>query len=252
MIIARLTDYKFILNIVFLTYDKMEGFASDRRKLILVLAFITGWIMPALSSPNPNNTDNHQDTNYIRQQLHNGRVWEKRYDQVSGHEFFMTEALSEASLTIGERTFNDQLIWYDIYNDRIVLMVRPGFFIEVTGENAVRFTFRYLNASYLFRYFGEKGYFHLLHEGRVLLVRKYVKTIKKNAVNGSFDAFEEGASDYLIKEGNFTRIRSRKDLFNVLKDRETEVRHFIREQDIWVNPKRPESIIPVLIFYESL
>lgn len=236
----------------FLTSDKMEGLASIREKLILILAIVTFCIMPALPAPHPMNSDIQQDTAYLRQQLHNGRVWEKRYDKVSGHEFFLTETLAEASVTIGERTFDNQLIWYDIFNDRIVLMVRPGYFIEVSGENAVRFTFWYLNSNYQFRYFTEKGYCQLLHEGRVSLVRKYVKEIKKNAVNGSYDAFEEDASDYLVKDGRFTRLRRRKDLFNVLADRETEVRRFIREHGIWVNPKRPDSIIPVLNFYETL
>ena len=104
----------------------------------------------------------------------------------------------------------------------------------------------------MFRYFGEKGYCQLLYNGKVLVVRKYVKVIKKNAISGSFDAFEEEISDYLVKEGRFTRLRKRKDLFTVLADRETEVRHFIRENNIWLNPKSPESLIPVLEFYDSL
>lgn len=235
----------------FFTSDKMGGLTSVGEKLILILAIITGIVQPVPASSSSHNSSDQQDTAYLRQQLHNGRVWEKRYDKVAGHEFFLTETLSEASVTIGERTFNDQLIWYDIFNDRIVLMVRPGYFVEVSGENAVRFTITYLNADYPFRFFSEKGYCQLLHEGQVVLVRKYVKIIKKNAVNGSYDAFEEESSNYLVKDGTFTRLRRRKDLFNVLADRETEVRHFIREHGIWVNPKKPESIIPVLKFYES-
>ncbi len=230
----------------------MEALASVRRKMILALALFMAFVQTAVSSSVGHAKGNHQDTAYLMQQLHNGRIWEKKYDQVSGHEFFLTEALSEASLTIGERVFNNQLIWYDIFNDRIVLMVRPGLFVEVNGENVSQFTLRYLNNNYMFRYFGEKGYCQLLHDGGVLLVRKYAKVIKKNAVNGSFDAFEEEISDYLVKDGRFTRLRTRKDLFSVMADRETEVRHFIRENDIWVNPKKSESLIPVLEFYDSL
>lgn len=230
----------------------MEGRTTVRKRLILILAIFMGLIQPSIPSSFHNDLSSQQDTAYLRQQLHNGRVWEKRFDKVIGNEFFLTEALSEASVTIGDRTFTDQLIWYDIFNDRIVLMVRPGFFVEITSENASQFTFRYLNKNYLFRYLGDKGYCHLLHSGRVMLVRKYVKVIKKNAVNGSFDAFEEEQYDFLVKDGQLTRLRTRKDLFSVLSDRETEIRHFIRENDIWVNPKKSESLIPVLEFYDSL
>ncbi len=230
----------------------MEALAAVRVRMILILAVFMAFVRTAVSSPVSQDTGNPQDTAYLMQQLHNGRVWEKKYDQVSGHEFFLTEALSEASVTIDERTFTNQLIWYDIFNDRIVLMVRPGLFVELTGENASQFTLTYLNNNYMFRYFGEEGYCQLLYNGKVMVVRKYAKVIKKNAINGSFDAFEEEISDYLVKEGRFTRLRTRKDLFTVLADRESEVRHFIRENNIWLNPKSPESLIPVLEFYDSL
>jgi hypothetical protein len=230
----------------------MKGAAVVRGRMIMTMVFTLTFVQSAVSSTLREDNGNQNDTAYLMQQLHNGRIWEKRFDKVSGHEFFLTEALAEASITIGNRTFNGQLIWYDIYNDCIVLMVRPGQFIELSGENASQFTIRYLNREYLFRYFGGKGYCQLLHYGEVLLVRKYVKVIKKNAVDGSYDAFEEEISDYLVKDGRFTRFRTRKDLFSVVADRETEVRHYIRENDIWLNPKISESVIPVLEFYDSL
>ncbi|MFZ2286523.1 MAG: hypothetical protein WAV93_06010 [Bacteroidales bacterium] len=230
----------------------MGATVSVRDIMILMPAIFMGLILQVSASSFGHDRGNQQDSAYLKQQLHNGRVWENKYDKVTGHEFFLTEALSAASVTVGDRTFNDQLAWYDLYNDRIVLMVRPGYFIELSGETAERFTFRYLNENYFFRYFGEKGYCQLFHEGRVLLVRKYVKVIKKNAVNGSYDAFEEEATDYLVKDGSFTRLRAGKDLFSVLADREAEVRHFIREHGIRVSPKKPGSIIPVLQFYDSL
>lgn len=230
----------------------MIGLAAVRERLIMTLVVTVTFIQSAVSSTLREDTGNQNDTAYLMQQLHNGRIWVKRFDKVSGHEFFLTEALAEASVTIGDRSFNNQLIWYDIYNDCIVLMVRPGQFIELSGENANQFTLSYLNRDYLFIYFGDKGYCQLLHYGKVLLVRKYVKVIKKNAVDGIYDAFEEEISDYLVKDGLFTRLRTRKDLFSVVADRETEVRHFIRENDIWLNPKVSESVIPVLEFYDSL
>ena len=250
---SQITGYKFILNIVFfLLSDKMKEVTSVRAKLKVIMVIFMGLSQSAMPSSPALYEGNQQDTAYLRQQLHNGRVWEKRYDKVTGHEFFLTAALSEASVTIGDRTFTGQLIWYDLFNDRIVLMVRPGYFVEANSENTSRFTLRYLNRDYLFIYFREKGYCQLLHDGQVSLVRKYVKVIKKNAVNGSFDAFEEEQTDFLVKDGRFIRLRSRKDLLNVLADRESEIRHFIREHGIWVNPKRSESLIPVLEFYDSL
>ncbi len=230
----------------------MEGIISVRGKLIMILIVLEGFIQSAIPSPLGEDNGNRQDTAYLRQQLYNGRVWEKRFDKVTGHEFFLTEALSVASVTIGDRTFNDQLIWYDIFNDRIVLMVRPGMFIEIPGENTGRFSITYMNRDYTFRYFGEMGYCHLLYEGNIMLVRKYVKVIKSITIDNSNDTFEEEQFDYIVNNGSFFRLRNRRDLFEALSDKEDEIRHFIRETGIWLNVKRPELIIPVLKYYDSL
>lgn len=194
----------------------------------------------------------YQDTVWLRQQLYNGRVWESRYDQVTGNEFFLTEALTKTSITADGRIFSDQLCWYDICNDHLILMTGPGSFIEANRRKIEEFTMYHMNQNYRFVNFGAEGYCHVLHQGRVFMVTKYTKVIKKKAVDNRYDAFIESQHSYIVKDSTFIRLSGRKDLFIALADKEEEIRHYIRENGIHPNIRKPESLIAVLRYYDSL
>ncbi|MCU0366293.1 MAG: hypothetical protein MUC30_03640 [Bacteroidales bacterium] len=193
-----------------------------------------------------------QDTAYLRQQIYNGRVWEKRYNNVYGNEFFLTEALTEASVKINGRVFTGQLCLYDIYNDQLVLMTRPGSYIEANKENIQEFTMVYNNRKYRFVNFESFGYGHVLYQGTLYLAFKYTKEIRKKAIENRFDAFDESKQAYIIRGEEIIKITSKKDLFNALADKETEIKQFLRQTGIHADTKRVETLIPVLEFYDSL
>lgn len=193
-----------------------------------------------------------QDTAYLRQQIFNGRVWEKRYSNVYGNEFFLTEALTEVSVKINGRVFNGQLCWYDIYNDQLVLMAGPGSYIEANKRNIEEFTMVYRDRTYRFVNFGTLGYGHVLHQGKLSLAVRYTKEIRKNAVENRYDAFGESQQVFIVRGDDIVKLSGKNDLFNAMSDKEPEVRHFMRQSGIRANFRRPETIIPVLQYYDSL
>jgi hypothetical protein len=224
---------------------KVTGF-MDRA--ILSLLFIFASFMPLSAFEGVM----CQDTVWLRQQLYNGRVWESKYDQVKSNEFFLTEALTPASVSINGRTFINQLCWYDIYNDQLVLMTGPGTYIVANKERIEEFTMYYMNRNYRFVNFGPEGYNLVLHQGKVFLVTKYIKEIKKNAVDNRYDAFIDSERSYIVKGSTFIRLTGKKDLFNALADKEEEIRRFIHESGIKLNVRKPLSFVAVLRYYDSL
>lgn len=193
-----------------------------------------------------------QDTAYLRQQIYNGRVWEKRYTNVYGNEFFLTEALTETSVKINGRIYSGQLCWYDIYNDQLILMTGPGSYIEANKDNIAEFTMVYRNREYRFVNFKSLGFGHVLHQGRLFLAVRYKKEISLKAVDNRYDAFEESRQAYIIKGDEIIKLSGRKDLLNALADRETEVKQFIRVTGIRPDVKRAETLVPILEYYDSL
>lgn len=218
----------------------------DRRLLSVFIIFIAA--LPLRAS----GATSFQDTAYLRQQIYNGRVWEKRYSNVYGNEFFLTEALTEVSVKINGRIFNGQLCWYDIYNDQLVLMTGPGSYIEANKSNIEEFTMVYRDRKYRFVNFSTLGYGHVLHQGKMFLAVRYSKEIRKNAVENRYDAFDESQQVFIIRGNDIVKLSGKNDLFKALADKETEVRQFMRQTGIRLNVKRPETLIPVLEFYDSL
>ena len=218
----------------------------DRAVLSLLFLFI------AASPLRASNTGICQDTAYLRQQIYNGRVWEKKYNSVYGNEFFLTEALTETSVRINGRIYSGQLCWYDIYNDQLILMTGPASYIEANKNNIAEFTIVYRNREYRFVNFNSLGFGHVLYQGRLFLAVRYKKEITIKAVDNRYDAFEESQQAYIIRGDEIIKLSGRKDLLNALADRETEVKQFIRQTGIRPDIKRAETLIPILEYYDSL
>jgi hypothetical protein len=193
-----------------------------------------------------------QDTAWMKQQIHNGRIWENRYGKISGHEYFLTEALCESRVTVNGRIFEKQLLRYDILRDEVVLMVRPDQFIMLNSEHTVEFTIISRNREYRFVNFGEMGFYLVLYDGKTKLVRKYVKTVKKQSYDNLYATFAEETADFIVSDGIFHRLRNRSDLFRVMAGREKEVREYLRKSPAQFSMRRSESLIPVLEYFDSL
>jgi hypothetical protein len=205
------------------------------------------------SGPDPcNGNEQLQDTTWLKQQIRNGRIWENRYGQISGHEYFLTEALCEGSVTVNGRVYNNLLLRYDIVNDDPVLMVHPDLFIILNREVAGEFTLVCQNREYRFVSFGETGYYLVLYNGKTKLLRKYVKTVKKQSFDNLYATFTEESTDYILSGGTFHPVRTRKDVVLALAGNEKEVRDFIRRNTPYRIAGIAGLLIPVLEYFDSI
>jgi hypothetical protein len=55
-----------------------------------------------------------------------------------------------------------------------------------------------------------------------------------------------------MKDGIFYHLRSKKELIGLLADRKNEIQKYIRGKGSEIAISKPETIIPVLRFYDSL
>ncbi len=199
-----------------------------------------------------------QDTVYSRQLLYNGRVWENRYQKILSHEFFMTRNPVSGSVTINGRTFHGLLLRYDIYNDELLMLDSPETYLQLNKEAVSGFVLEIDGIRYLFENFDSKkpgsfnGYGQVIYHGDTWLVRKHVKEIKNKAVNNIYDSFTESQSTWLIAQDASWQLSGSPDLYRALSDRAAEVKRYVRDNGIRFRMKVPESVIPVLKFYDSL
>lgn len=233
------------------------------RLLFVIIAFlfslpVTGSAGTLNGVPSGSQPPGMQDTVYIRQLLYNGRVWENRYQKILSHEFFMTRSPVSGSVTINGSTFRGLLLRYDLYNDELLILDSPDTYLQLNKEAVSGFALEIDGIQYLFENFdikkpgSLKGYGQVIWHGDSWIVRKHIKEIKNRAVENIYDSFIEKQTAWVVtKEGSW-QLSGSPDLYRALSDRAAEVKHYVRDSNIRFRVKEPESVVPILKFYDSL
>ncbi len=192
------------------------------------------------------------------QVLYNGRAWRNLHYKIQGDQFLFTSGFIPGSVTMRGRTFHGQSVRYDCYNDELLLLTGKGIILQLNKELIEGFTLEYDNRVFLFRNFdtdSEKslpGFVNVLSEGAVSLFVKYSKEVLILAVENKYDLFTDNIRIYVEKGGITARLSNRGDLLRLLDDRKQQVRDYIKSNRIRVTAKSPESIKPVIDYYNSL
>jgi hypothetical protein len=229
--------------------------------VVFIIAFFAGPGLYGLE------LDNHkyQDINELRQDtiienqiLYNGRIWINQYAKVLQDQFLFSDEFLPGSLTISGKTFNNIEVRYDILNDEIIIPTNHGSYLQVNKEMVDSFTIIFKNRTYHFINFrvdegkGFKGYINVLYEGITPLYVKLQKKILLLVVDGKFDEFYQYHRIYIVKDSLVQLISSKRELLSLLNVYKNQIRSYIKKNRLVVKTKYPESIVPVIEYYDTL
>jgi hypothetical protein len=161
-------------------------------------------------------------------------------------------------VTINKKDFSNIMLRYDLFNHDLLLLVNPGTVIILSNEKVEKFTLNYEAKKYRFINYNYadsslfSGYGHLIYSGKTSLIAKYDKQIKLLAVENKYDQFYQKQQLYILINGQFNRLRSKKDLFNQLAGHDDDIRKQLRDKRFTFSLSNPETVIPVLRFYDSI
>jgi len=192
------------------------------------------------------------------QVLYNGRAWRNLHYKIQGDQFLFNSGFTPGSVTMRGRTFQGQSVRYDCYNDELLLLTGKGIILQLNKELIDGFTLEYDNRIFKFRNFESDsdrsltGFVNVLSEGAASLYVKYSKEVLILAVENKFDLFTDNIRIYVEKDGITTRVINKGDLLRLLGDRKQQVRDYIKSNMIRVTTKVPESVRPVIDYYNSL
>ncbi len=201
------------------------------------------------------NTDLQQDTLKADQYLYIGREWMNLFYMVEGDQFLFSNKFLTGSVTIQGRSYRDISIKYDVFKDEILIPNKNGGVLQLNKEMVDSFKILFQNRSYLFTKIMEEpisGYVNVLYKGRCAVYVKYIKKIKKLAVEGTFDEFYLVSRIYFEEDNVFYPISGKRDLLNVIKDEKDLIRSFIKKNRLKISKGKPESLIPVARYFDSL
>lgn len=190
--------------------------------------------------------------------LYNGKIWRRPYYNIMGDEFLFTSLWLRGDVTVGNQAFTNRMFRYDIMNDELLIR-RPDRVVLVLNKEMVRgFGLIHEGVRYRFDNYGNesgndlKGYARVLYDGRCKLLMKYVKEINPLGYQKLYDIFVQSEQVFLVRDGKSVRLRGRRGLLAFLEDQRDELKKFIRTNNVVILPRQPESVIPVLDYYNTL
>jgi len=198
------------------------------------------------------------DTFMEHQLLYNGRVWQNLFYRVEGNQFLFSGDFLPGSVTMTGKKFTGISLKYDLYNDEILTPVSPGVILQLNKESVDSFSFVYLQKPYRYKQMPEgfasglQGYVRVIYEGKTGLYVKYQKKINRPGQENQRDVFYQLSKLYLMEGKNIYLISGKRDLYKAFQEDKAILRDFIRENNIRISVKEPESLISVIRYYDSL
>jgi len=96
------------------------------------------------------------------------------------------------------------------------------------------------------------GYFRVLYKEKSALYLKYIKQISPNITDKSDGEFIETNKVWLVKGNTVYPVSSENDLFNALNIDKMILKNYLRSNKLRYSKKNPESLIPLIRYYDSI
>ena len=195
-----------------------------------------------------------QDTLQQMQELYNGTIWIDNLSVLKGHQFLFAWQFRPGTVTIRGKTFPVGLR-YDIYADQVQISAGRFGVLQLNKELIDSFSLtekgRNLNFVPLIHK-GSVDFYQELYTGDVSLYARYIKKIDRLNRTDEQRGFYQVMRIFFVKNGDFIDVSRKKDLIGSMADRITEVRLFMRTNNLKINRHDPESFVPVVRHYDNL
>ncbi|MDT8402339.1 MAG: hypothetical protein RQ743_11645 [Bacteroidales bacterium] len=197
-----------------------------------------------------------QDTSILNQLYYNGRLWTGKYFSVYGTEFMMEDEWHRADIIINGIHFNDVALKYDIYNDEILANYYNKRIIILNNENIESFILYINGRDYHFKNIINsgrlRGHYQVIYEGKSKLYKKWKKKRAQFVVEARYDEFQNDHVLIVLKGEEAYEVKRRKIFLKTMNDKKAEIKSYIRRENIRLDFNNPESLVPVLEYYDSL
>ena len=195
----------------------------------------------------------------IHENLLNGRIYTGRGDKIN-HPFFIENSWNPGKVCYSGTVSEEEILKYDISTDNLIILFNvkgSAYPVSINRDIVKEF---YLRGHHFILLEGFKctdgqnlipGYYEIIFDGKLRFYIRHEKKENFNRLNQQQE-YSGTISFYLKKDGNFVRIKKRKDLLKALNDQKDEIKSFIRENDLHISLNNIESVINILEFYDNL
>jgi hypothetical protein len=188
--------------------------------------------------------------------LYNGNDYVIYLSKEEEHPYFGTDDWAYGSIVYWDELYENVPLLFDLSVDQVIVEHERGSPIRLIPEKVQRFTMMNHTFVRLLRDDKNKladGFYDELYNGQTKVYAKYFRayreTLEAPRIIPHFDA---SVRYYLVKDGNFHVVKSKGSVLQVLGDRKSELKSFLRKNRIRYNDDREKAIVRLAEFYDTL
>ena len=181
------------------------------------------------------------------------------YTVQKGQPFFGPDSIRYGSVSYGGVSFDQVHMLYDLVRDQLVVLDPYNIYkISLFMDQVDSFTldgqpFTRIRDT-LAPYFLRASYSEPIYRGRLVLVKRERKFLQENLMltPDNIRFFIDGSISYYIKkDGIYHAVNTKKELFDLLKDRRSEMKRLIRRSKLNWHRDKEQLLQSVAAWYDG-
>jgi hypothetical protein len=188
--------------------------------------------------------------------LFNGSDYIVYLPQDEEHPYYDSDDWTTGSIVYWNELYENVSILFDLTIDQVIVEHDRGSPVRLIPEKVQRFTI--LGHTFVRLLKDDKnklsdGFYDQLYNGKSKVYAKYLKTYRETLqAPRVIPSFDEGVRYYVVKDGNFHAVKTKRSILQVLGDRKSELKNFLRKNRIRYNDNREKAIVRLTEFYDTL
>ncbi len=191
--------------------------------------------------------------------LYNGVVYERYWNTIAGHPFFLTDQFQMGNVYFEDGFYEGVPLQYDMHLDKLVSKTFSNDVnLQLVSEKIHSFT---LGSHEFVRVLADSsqtslivsGFYERIYNGIYsVLVKRDNKIIRSLKTEERTERFMEYDDYYLLKDGIFHIIQNENNLLVLFANHKAEIRKFLRGSNIRFKKNPAATIVQTLKYYEQL
>ena len=192
-------------------------------------------------------------------QIYNGSLYSGyAFKFRDGSPYFFSDNFSDGSVIYDGVSYDRLPMLYDDFKELLIARDQ-GYWMQLVSERISEFTI--LNHQFVrlvmdsaHNSLAGTGFYEILYPGHSRVLKKTFKKIREelSSTEGVLRYIDE-TDNYYIKNGNtYRRVKTKKELLDILADHKKEVQQFIRKNRLKYRKDPENTLVKTAAFYDQL
>lgn len=258
------------MSLIFLNLFSIKFQPKSIDFSIVFLLFIFSNQLFAQSNPSDslflakaicNSVEKYNNTITYQSRLYNGKQYASYpFAFKEGHPFFQSIEMSKGSIVYDNQLCPNVLLQFDEVAN-VVIFKDSTHYTELLSDKISEFTLlenrfiRIKKDSSNSKVITKDGFFNVLYEGRLMVLRQEIKSVKEDislVAEGIKRSIVVKQQYYIRRKNEYFTVNKKKDVLAIFSDDKNEITEFVKTNKLNFRGDMQNSLVKIAGFYDEL